>query len=231
VPVPAEHPEFVVASYATQTVSAIAVSTNVMLTSDELEYLLEVDPDAWLRTVDINLAGTFVCARAVLPAMVAQRHGCIVNVASHAGVHRWPQVSAYAISKSAVIKFTENLAVETRRLGVMVFAVDPGRASVGLTEAVLNADVAEDSPAGQVAAWFRQQFAAGREVPPERAGQLVVTPRRRESGCVDRALPDGLRRRREAIERADEIQHDDLYTLRLRRLPPTTGAAARSAVD
>jgi NAD(P)-dependent dehydrogenase (short-subunit alcohol dehydrogenase family) len=181
--------------------------------------LWEVDPDEWLRTMDINVHGIFICSRAVLPSMVARRRGRIINVASHAGVHRWPQVSAYAISKSAVIKLTENLAVETKRLGVAVFVIHPGTVTVGLTEAVLNANVASESAAGRVAAWFRQQFAEGRGVSPDRAGQLAVTL---ASGRADNlsgryvTVYDDVE---EWIDRAAEIRRDDLYTLRLREGP------------
>ena len=135
----------------------------------------EVDPDEWWQTFDVNLRGLFLASRAVLPGMVARQRGRIVNVASNAGAHRWPLVSAYAISKAAVIKFTENLAKETKRQGVTVFAMHPGIVEVGLAEAVLAADAPSDSATGRVAAWLRQQIAEGRAVPPERAGQLVVT--------------------------------------------------------
>jgi NAD(P)-dependent dehydrogenase (short-subunit alcohol dehydrogenase family) len=70
----------------------------------------EVDAGEWWRAVEINLRGAYLCSRAVLPAMAARGAGRIVNITSQAGVYRWPQVSAYSVSKAAVIKFTENLA-------------------------------------------------------------------------------------------------------------------------
>jgi NAD(P)-dependent dehydrogenase (short-subunit alcohol dehydrogenase family) len=65
-----------------------------------------VDPGGWWRAVEINLRGVFLCSRAVLPDMAARGTGRIVNITSQAGVYRWPQVSAYSVSKAAVIKFT-----------------------------------------------------------------------------------------------------------------------------
>jgi NAD(P)-dependent dehydrogenase (short-subunit alcohol dehydrogenase family) len=180
--------------------------------------LWEVDADEWMRTMDVNVRGTYICARAVLPSMVARRRGRIINLASNAGIHRWPQVSAYAISKSAVIKFTENLAVELKRTGVAVFALHPGTVTAGLTEQLLGADVPDDSPTGRVASWFRLQFAEGRGVPPERAGELVVTlASGRADGLSGRYLTayDDVE---ELIGRAGDIQRDDLRTLRLRDL-------------
>jgi short-subunit dehydrogenase len=53
----------------------------------------------------------------VLPGMVARRRGRIVNITSEAGVHRWPGVSGYAVSKAAVVKFTENLVPASNSTG------------------------------------------------------------------------------------------------------------------
>ena len=188
--------------------------------------LWEVDPDEWTRTMDVNMRGTFVCARAVLPGMVARRRGCIVNVASHAGVYRWPQVSGYAVSKAAVIKFTENLAVETRHTGVAVFALHPGTVPAGMGEDLLSADVPGDSHVGHVASWFRQQFALGRGVPPERAGELVVTLASGRADALSGRYLTAYDDLAELIGRAAEIRRDDLYTLRLRELDPAQHSRA-----
>jgi len=172
----------------------------------------EVDPSEWWRTFEINVRGSYLCTHAVLPAMTVRGRGRIVNIASHAGVHRWPQSSAYAVSKAAGIKLTENLASETRRYGVAVFSFHPGIATVGLTEVALAMDAAPGSPA----AWIQLEVAAGRVVPPERAAQVVV--------YLAAGLADALSGRYltvyddlpALVARAVEIQRDDLYTLRLR---------------
>jgi len=86
----------------------------------------EIEPDRWWRTMEVNLRGTLLCTQLVLPEMVHRRRGRIVNISSHAGVFRWPLVSAYSVSKAPVAKLTENLARETHRHGVSVFSVHPG---------------------------------------------------------------------------------------------------------
>ena len=63
--------------------------------------------------MDVNLRGVLLAAQLVLPGMVARTRGRIINITSQAGAHRWPLVSAYSVSKAAVIKLTENLAHET----------------------------------------------------------------------------------------------------------------------
>src|SRR5215211_2695960 len=70
----------------------------------------EVDPDAWWRTVEVNLRGPFVCARAVLPGMLSRRAGRIVNIVAVAAFNTAPFMSAYAASKAGLISFTEDLA-------------------------------------------------------------------------------------------------------------------------
>jgi NAD(P)-dependent dehydrogenase (short-subunit alcohol dehydrogenase family) len=180
----------------------------------------EVDPEQWWQTMAIHVQGSFLCARTVLPGMIARRCGRIINIVSHAGVHRWPTCSAYAVSKTAVIKFTENLAAETRRHGVSVFALHPGLATVGLTQLALDMDAPAASPAGRAAAWIRQQVAEGQAVPPERSAWLVAWL---AAGRADQlsgrylTVDDNLET---LVTRADEIQQADLYTLRLREPEP-----------
>jgi 3-oxoacyl-[acyl-carrier protein] reductase len=79
----------------------------------------------WHRTIAINLNGTFYTNRAVVPHMVAQGYGRIVNIASIAGKEGNPNASAYSASKAAVIGFTKSLAKELAKTGVTVNSVTP----------------------------------------------------------------------------------------------------------
>jgi NAD(P)-dependent dehydrogenase (short-subunit alcohol dehydrogenase family) len=180
----------------------------------------EVAPDEWWRAVEINLRGTFLCARAVLPGMIARRRGRIVNVASFAGVYRWPEVTAYAVSKAAVIKLTENLSVEAKDAGVRIFAVHPGILQTGLTAAAMLSDAPPDSPDGRVADWFRRQVEAGQDVPPERAASLIVALARGEGDTLSGRYIEALHDLAALAVRAEEIRRGDLYTLRLRESAP-----------
>src|ERR1700683_5389884 len=127
--------------------------------------------------------GVVLCSQAILPGMTARGAGRIVNITSEAGVFRWPQVSAYSVSKAAVIKFTENLAAETGRYGVRVFSVHPGLTLIGLSERAL-ADGALPGPAeAQVHARVRQELQAGRGAEPALVARLVT---RLAAGHADR---------------------------------------------
>jgi 2-dehydro-3-deoxy-L-rhamnonate dehydrogenase (NAD+) len=81
--------------------------------------------DGWLQTIAVNLNGTFFTNRAVLPLMIAQNYGRIVNIASIAGKEGNPNASAYSASKAAVIGFTKSLAKETAKYNITANSVTP----------------------------------------------------------------------------------------------------------
>lgn len=80
----------------------------------------------WERIIAVNLSGTFLMCRSVLPSMLAAGRGSIVNIASNSGVLGQPYAAAYCASKGGVINLTRALAVEYRSRGVRVNAVAPG---------------------------------------------------------------------------------------------------------
>lgn len=81
--------------------------------------------DSWKRVIDINLNGLFYCARAVVPYMLANGYGRIVNVASVAGKEGNPNASAYSASKAGVIGFTKSLGKELAGKGVIANSLTP----------------------------------------------------------------------------------------------------------
>ena len=85
----------------------------------------ELKIEDWHRIVSINLNGTFFTNRAVVPHMVAQDYGRIVNIASIAGKEGNPNASAYSASKAGVIGFTKSLAKELAKTNVTVNSVTP----------------------------------------------------------------------------------------------------------
>lgn len=93
---------------------------------------LEMTADDWNKVLRVNLNGAFHCTKAVLPKMVKQKYGKIVNIASIAGaVVAFPNLAHYAASKAALAGFTKSLALEVAQHGVNVNAVAPGPIDVG----------------------------------------------------------------------------------------------------
>jgi 3-hydroxybutyrate dehydrogenase len=78
------------------------------------------------RMLAVHLYGPIYCARAVLPGMIAEKFGRVVNIASVAGVAGAPYISAYCAAKHAMVGFTRSLAKEVISRGVTVNAVCPG---------------------------------------------------------------------------------------------------------
>jgi NAD(P)-dependent dehydrogenase (short-subunit alcohol dehydrogenase family) len=87
--------------------------------------LVEVSEEEWDRVCDINLKGVFFCCKAVLPVMLKNRYGRIVNIASIAGKEGNPNLTPYSATKAAVICLTKALAKEVCTQGVYVNCLTP----------------------------------------------------------------------------------------------------------
>ena len=92
----------------------------------------ELAPDVWRRTVDVNLVAPYLTCRAVVPAMLSQGYGRIVNVASVAGKEGNPNASHYSASKAGLIALTKSLAKEVATRGIVVNAVSPAAARTAI---------------------------------------------------------------------------------------------------
>lgn len=90
----------------------------------------------WRRVQQVNLDGTFLCCRAVLPAMIANGYGRIVNIASIAGKEGNPRAAAYSASKAAVIALTKSLGKELADRNIAVNCVTPAAARTRIFDAV-----------------------------------------------------------------------------------------------
>ena len=85
----------------------------------------EYPVDVWRRVIDVNLVGTWLCCRAVLPAMVEAGYGRVVTIASMSGKDGNPNTSAYSASKGGLIALTKSMGKELARTGVLANCVVP----------------------------------------------------------------------------------------------------------
>jgi NAD(P)-dependent dehydrogenase (short-subunit alcohol dehydrogenase family) len=172
----------------------------------------QVDPEEWWRDVEVNLRGPFLCARAVLPDMLARRRGRIINVTSGAGNRPGPGVSGYAASKAALMRLTDSLAAEVAGSGVSVFVVSPGAVRTPGAEYLLASPVAMRWLPG-----FRKVFADGRDQPPETLARLVVALASGRADLLSGRFFDATSDLDEMVSRADDIRRDDLHALRVHK--------------
>ena len=110
----------------------------------------------WQETLDVDLTGVFLCTRAVLPAMIEQGSGRIVNIGSQLGLRGAPALAHYSAAKAGVHGFTKALAREVARHGITVNAIAPGP---------IDTDIIRDIDAETMAGILR-------EIPLGRLGRI-----------------------------------------------------------
>ena len=111
--------------------------------------LVDVPLKQWQRTIDINLTGTFLSNQAVVPIMIAQKSGSIINISSMAGKTSWVASAEYSASKSGVIGLTRSVAMELAPFGATANAVCPGNTLTDMVRGVASKVGALDGMSGE----------------------------------------------------------------------------------
>ena len=100
------------------------------------------DVSEWVRTVQVNLIGSFLCCHAVLPVMLEQDRGRIVNLSGAGATNAWRDMSAYCSSKAAVVRLTETMSLELADTNVRVNVLGPGSVHTRMWEEILEGGTA-----------------------------------------------------------------------------------------
>ncbi|WP_327107285.1 SDR family NAD(P)-dependent oxidoreductase [Nonomuraea glycinis] len=126
------------------------------------------------RVMDVNVMGTFLCARAAFPLLAADGEGAVVNLSSIFGVTGLPAFPAYSAAKGAIANLTRQLAIEGGPLGIRVNAVLPGYVDhdMGDSRSLLDAEAAAESLRQREAAAARQPIA--RQCSPDEIAAAVA---------------------------------------------------------
>lgn len=95
---------------------------------------LDLEPTDWERIIQVNLMGTYYVTRAVLPSMIKQQSGDIINISSTAGLSGNAMTSAYSASKFAVLGLTDSLMQEMRKHNVRVTALTPSTVATDMAK-------------------------------------------------------------------------------------------------
>ena len=146
----------------------------------------KTDIALWNRMLAVNLTGTFLCTREVLPAMLRQDYGRVVNLASTAGLVGYAYVSAYCAAKHGVIGLTRALALETAKSAVTVNAVCPGYTETEIVRNTLANIVAKTGKSeAEARAALTSHNPQGRLVSPEEVANAVLWLCAPGSGAVN----------------------------------------------
>lgn len=172
----------------------------------------EVNWNAWVRAIEINLFGSVLVCQALVPHFKARRYGKIIQLSGGGATNPLPRISAYAASKAAIVRFAETLAEELREDHVDVNAIAPGALNTRLLDEVL------DAGADRVGAAFYARSVAQKQqggAPLEKGASLAV--------FLGSAASDGITGKLLSAvwdpwpmlgdHRAD-LQETDIYTLR-----------------
>jgi NAD(P)-dependent dehydrogenase (short-subunit alcohol dehydrogenase family) len=173
--------------------------------------VVDSDPATWWSDVEVNLKGTYLSTRAVLPGMLEDGKGRIVNIASYAAVTASPFLTAYACAKAAVIRFTDSLAAELESSGVRVFCITPGFVRTALVKEVA---ASEDGRR-----FLPRLSTRADELKPDRAAQLLLQIATGRLDPLSGRFLHVLDDVEDLLSRADEVTLHDLYSLRLRTTP------------
>jgi 3-oxoacyl-[acyl-carrier protein] reductase len=123
----------------------------------------ELKEEDWDRIIRVDLKGTFLCCKAVVPHMINRRSGKIVNISSIAGKEGNANMTAYCAAKAGIIGFTKALSEEVARYGIRVNCVCPALIETELVERMDK----------QQAEYLKSKIPLGRLGKPEEVAELV----------------------------------------------------------
>jgi NAD(P)-dependent dehydrogenase (short-subunit alcohol dehydrogenase family) len=169
--------------------------------------LWEVDANRWIDTVRVNLLGTYLCCRAVIPHLIGRGGGKIINFSGGGATSPSPRLSAYGVSKAAIVRLTETLAAELKEFNIQVNAIAPGMVDTHIHDDVLLAGERAGEHL-QAVRWLRE---SGEAVPAELPAQLAVFLASRKS--------DGLSGKLIAAPHDDWQHWDDQRIAELTNMP------------
>lgn len=178
---------------------------------------IDVDIDAWARTIETDLIGPARMARAVFPYMARQGSGCIVNFSGGGATSPRPNLSAYAAAKAGIVRLTETLAVEGRPFGIRIYAIAPGAINTAMLDEVIRAGSAAG---GEYEAAVRRRATGGDSTAPIEKLIVYLATGGDEGSLSGKLIAAQHDDWQDLAARGGAITSSDWYTLR--RVDPST---------
>lgn len=173
---------------------AVTVLVNGAGTFGEIQRVVASDPEDWVRTLLVSVAGPYLTTRRFLPGMLERGWGRIINLSSAASLHPpGPLNSAYGTGKAALNQFTRHVASEIQGSGVTANVIHPGDIRTQMWESIRDQAVALGPIAAEYLQWATWVDETGGD-PPEKAADLVLSlideepPRNGEFCWIDKPL-------------------------------------------
>jgi NAD(P)-dependent dehydrogenase (short-subunit alcohol dehydrogenase family) len=171
-----------------------------------------IDWAEWVRAIEINLLGSVLVCRTLLPHLKSHRYGKIVQLSGGGATNPLPRISAYAASKAAIVRFAETLAEEVRDDHIDVNAIAPGALNTRLLDEVLEAGPAKVGKAFYERA-VKQKTDGG--APLEQGASLAVFLASPASDGITGKLISAMWDPWQALpNHLEDLRKTDVYTLR-----------------
>jgi NAD(P)-dependent dehydrogenase (short-subunit alcohol dehydrogenase family) len=171
-----------------------------------------VDWEEWVKAIEINLMGSVLPCRELLPHFKANRYGKIIQLSGGGATAPLPMISAYAASKAAIIRFMETLALEVADFGIDVNAIAPGALNTRLLDEVLDA-----GPEKVGEAFYKRSLRQKNEggTPLEKGAALAVYLASAESDGISGKLISAVWDPWPVLQtHRTDLTQTDIYTLR-----------------
>jgi NAD(P)-dependent dehydrogenase (short-subunit alcohol dehydrogenase family) len=172
----------------------------------------EVDWQEWVRAIEINLYGSILTCRAVLPYFKTRGRGKIIQLSGGGATNPLPRISAYAVSKAAIVRFIETLAEEVKGTGIDINAVAPGALNTRMLDEVLTAG---PEKVGQ--AFYERSLKQKQQggAPLDKGADLIVFLGSAQSDGISGKLISAMWDPWSTLpEHLAELRDSDIYTLR-----------------